>query len=269
MKTKIFDLRKKYINIITDKKDYIFSLEDWATDEYYDEQEKLITDFKKTLKFDKNTYLNIYKDITNWVKNEHKDTLSHELKHLFDYYISNYKQNSDLSNWDNNSHIKITSKKEEIESLFSDLLYIFDKRELSAFQQQLISHIKHSKNNKDLINDLNVELKLIINSSISTFPSNPDKYLRLKFLNVFSDIMYNLAKAWETKYIYTNTGDLHTPTYEEICYIIKEFKLSEKILGKKFNGKTRDDFNKFLEQCFNKIKNIYINILKKATKHLV
>lgn len=179
------------------------------------------------------------------------------------------KKNSDLSNWDNNSHIKITSKKEEIERLFSNLLYIFDKRELSAFQQQLISQIKHSKNNKDLINDLNATLKLIINSNISTFPSNPDNYLRLTFLNVFTDIMYNIAKAWETKYVYTNTNDLHTPTYEEICYIIKEFKLSEKILGKKFNGKTREDFNKFLEQCFNKIKNIYINILKKATKHLV
>lgn len=151
-------LERKYINLITDKKGYNFSFEDWATDEYYDEQEKLITNFKKTFKIDKNYYLN---NISDRQINELKDILSHEIKHLFDYYIAHYKQNINLiKDWDDSSYIKITSQDKYVESLFSDLLYIFDKRELSAFKQQLISQIKHEKNDKNIINNLNTEIKL-------------------------------------------------------------------------------------------------------------
>jgi hypothetical protein len=261
LKTKIFDLRKKYIDLIVDKKGYNFSLEDWATDEYYDEQEKLITNFKKTLKIDKNI-----PDIPDWRINNLKDILSHEIKHLFDYYIAHYKQSINLiKDWDSSSYIKISSQNKNIESLFSDLLYIFDKRELSAFKQQLISQIKHEKNDKNIINNLNAELNLVINNDISTFhnyvPNNIDD-------NVFNSSLYSISSMQNGEYL-KNDLETNTQTYEEICYIIKEFKLSEKILGKKFKGKTKEDFNKFLEQCFNKIKKIYIDVLKKAVKHLV
>lgn len=86
--------------------------------------------------------------------------------------------------------------------------------------------------------------------------------------NVFNSSLSDIANMHNGEYLKNNL-EINTQTYEEICYIIKEFKLSEKILGKKFNGKTKEDFNKFLEQCFNKIKKIYIDVLKKAVKHLV
>jgi len=258
-----------YINIY---EFFIFDIKKYIRSKVYDEMHypsfeesmKVFKNVKKTLKFNKDDYLSVCsefldKNTKSTLTRFIKDTFSHELKHLFDYYIAHYKQNINLiKDWDNNSYIKIPSQNEDIESLFSDLLYFFDKRELSAFQQQLISQIKHSKNNKDLINDLNATLKLIINSNISTFPKDITNTINY---NMFNILMCELAKNWDEKF--------HKQNYEEICYIIKEFKLSEKILGKKFNGKTREDFNKFLEQCFNKIKNIYINILKKATKHLV
>jgi hypothetical protein len=202
------------------------------------------------------------KDIT-------KPVISHEIKHIFDILIGNSKQNKKLLNsFDGNSYVDIDydnpelSKSTYIEAL-SEISYFLNTTEESAHKQQLIEHIKAGDISRKELEEL---LYKIDKSTI-----NEKEHLSAKYCDSFDNcgvISNFLGTFVSIRYAYKTIDDLSNESASELCTIIRQYKVGEKVLGKKFNGSTHKDLKMFYNKSFDKFKKYIVDMIKIAAKHL-
>lgn len=204
------------------------------------------------------------KDIT-------KPVISHEVKHIFDILIGNSKQNKRLLNsFDGNSYIDIDYDNREfsnstyIEAL-SEISYFFNTTEESAHRQQLIEHIKAGDISRKKLEEL---LYKIDKSTVKE-----KGHLHYTYVDSFDNcgvtIISNFLRTFASiRCAYKDIDDLSNESASELCTIIRQYKVSEKVLGKKFNGSTHKDLKMFYDKLFDKFKKYVVNMIKIAAKHL-
>lgn len=197
-----------------------------------------------------------------------KEILSHEIKHIFDYFITTYKNTSMKKSFetgtsyssDSNYETKPESVQRFIFVCTESIMYPFDKAELSAFQQEFIQGVKDKTYDRDFINSILSSLK---KSSIDNFYINEKKSVECKerIKNKYFDSLYYISL------IYNNLNDLDM-TENELVDVIKNIKLSDVILSKPFNGKTFNDVKALFKRLYlygeKEIKKVVI----KAAKNL-
>ena len=197
-----------------------------------------------------------------------KETLSHEIKHIFDYFITTYKNTSMKKSFETGTNYSSNSnyetQPESVQSFISvcteDIMYPFDKAELSAFQQEFIQGTKDKIYDRDFINSILSSLK---KSSIDNFYINEQKAVESKgrIKNKYFGALYYISL------IYNNVHDLDM-TENELVDVIKNIKLSDVILSKPFNGKTFNDVKALFKRLYlygeKEIKKVVI----KAAKNL-
>lgn len=197
-----------------------------------------------------------------------KEILSHEIKHIFDYFITTYKNTSMKKSFetgtryssDSNYETKPESVLNFISICTGCIMYPFDKAELSAFQQEFIQGIKDKTYDRDFINSILSSLK---KSSIDNFYINEKKAVECKekIKNMYFVALYYISL------IYNNVHDLDM-TENELVDVIKNIKLSDVILSKPFNGKTFNDVKALFKRLYlygeKEIKKVVI----KAAKNL-
>lgn len=126
-----------------------------------------------------------YESIVNKVDlSDKKEILSHEIKHIFDYFITTYKNTSMKKSFeigtryssDPNYENKPESVRDFISVCTESIMYPFDKAELSAFQQEFIQGTKDKIYDRDFINSILSSLK---KSTIDNFYINEKKQLNV------------------------------------------------------------------------------------------
>lgn len=197
-----------------------------------------------------------------------KETLSHEIKHIFDYFISTYKNTSMKKSFETgtrySSNFNYEAQPESVQSFVSIctsyVMYPFDKAELSALQQEFIQGIKDKKYDRNFINDILSSLK---NSNIDNFYKKDQKEWdaieRIK--NTYFGSLYYISL------IYNNITDLDM-TENELSEVIKDIHISDVILSKPFNGKTFNDAKVLFKRLYLHGEKEIKKIITKAAKHL-
>lgn len=197
-----------------------------------------------------------------------KETLSHEIKHIFDYFITTYKNTSMKKSFETgtrySSKFNYETQPESIQSFVSIctsyIMYPFDKAELSAFQQELIQGIKDKKYDRNFINDILSSLK---NSSIDNFYKKDQKEWddieRIK--NTYLGSLYYISL------IYNNITDLDM-TENELSEVIKDIRISDVILSKHYTGKTFNDAKVLFKRLYLHGEKEIKKIITKAAKNL-
>lgn len=197
-----------------------------------------------------------------------KETLSHEIKHIFDYFITTYKNTSMKKSFETgtrySTHFNYETQPESVQSFISictsKIMYPFDKAELSAFQQELIQGVKDKKYNRNFINDILSSLK---NSNIDNFYKNEqntwDGIERIK--NTYFGSLYYMSL------IYNNVHDLDM-TESELVDVIKNIRLSDVVLSRPFNGKTFNDVKVLFKRLYLHGEEEIKKIITKAAKNL-
>lgn len=197
-----------------------------------------------------------------------KETLSHEIKHIFDYFITTYKNTSMKKSFETgsrySSNFNYETQPESIQSFVSIctsyIMYPFDKAELSAFQQELIQGIKDKKYDRNFINDILSSLK---NSSIDNFYKKDQKEWddieRIK--NTYLGSLYYISL------IYNNITDLDM-NENELSEVIKDIRISDVILSKPFNGKTFNDAKVLFKRLYLHGEKEIKKVITKAAKNL-
>ena len=194
-----------------------------------------------------------------------KETLSHEIKHIFDYFITTYKNTSMKKSFEvgtrYSSHFNYETQPESVQSFVSvcttNIMYPFDKAELSALQQEFIQGVKDKKYDRDFINNI---LSMLKNSSIDNFYKNEwDGVERIK--NAYLGSLYYISL------IYNNITDLDM-TENELSEVIKDIHISDVVLSKTFNGKTFNDAKNLFKRLYLYGENEIKKIITKAAKNL-
>lgn len=195
-----------------------------------------------------------------------KSIISHEIKHVFDFLIGNSKQDKGLlRSFDGNSYLNISSDNPEISSssfleTISELLYFFNPTEESAHQQQLIEYVKSGKIPREEIERFlqKINKSTVYKDAFSLYDFEYYNNILRDFVGTCSSIAIN----------YDRLQRVSPETISELCTIIKQYKISEKVLHKKFNGSTRNDLRIFFMKCYDKFKQYIMKMFKKAVKHL-
>jgi hypothetical protein len=197
-----------------------------------------------------------------------KETLSHEIKHIFDYFITTYKNTSMKKSFETgtrySSKFNYETQPESIQSFVSvctsHIMYPFDKAELSAFQQEFIQGVKDKKYDRNFINDILSSLK---NSSIDNFYKKDQKEWddieRIK--NTYLGSLYYISL------IYNNITDLDM-TENELSEVIKDIRISEVILSKPYTGKTFNDAKVLFKRLYLYGEKEIKKVITKAAKNL-
>lgn len=197
-----------------------------------------------------------------------KETLSHEIKHIFDYFITTYKNTSMKKSFETgtrySAHFNYETQPESVQSFISicttNIMYPFDKAELSAFQQELIQGIKDKTYDRDFINSILSSLK---NSNIDNFYKNEQNALECKerIKNTYFGSLYYMSL------IYNNVHDLDM-TESELVDVIKNIRLSDVVLSRPFNGKTFNDVKVLFKRLYLHGEKEIKKIITKAAKNL-
>lgn len=197
-----------------------------------------------------------------------KETLSHEIKHIFDYFITTYKNTSMKKSFEMGSRysskFNYETQPESIQSFVSictsNIMYPFDKAELSALQQEFIQGVKDKIYDRDFINGLLSSLK---NSSIDNFYKKEKNALEYKerIKSTYFGSLYYISL------IYNNITDLDM-TENELSEVIKDIRLSDVILSKPFNGKTFNDAKVLFKRLYLHGEKEIKKIITKAAKNL-
>jgi hypothetical protein len=197
-----------------------------------------------------------------------KETLSHEIKHIFDYFITTYKNTSMKKSFETgtrySSSFNYETQPESVQSFVSictsHIMYPFDKAELSALQQEFIQGVKDKTYDRDFINSLLSSLK---NSSIDNFYKKEKNALECKerIKNTYFGSLYYISL------IYNNITDLDM-TENELSEVIKDIRLSDVILSKPFNGKTFNDAKVLFKRLYLYGEKEIKKIIAKAAKNL-
>lgn len=197
-----------------------------------------------------------------------KETLSHEIKHIFDYFITTYKNTSMKKSFDTgsrySSHFNYETQPESVQSFVSvcttNIMYPFDKAELSALQQEFIQGVKDKKYDRDFINNI---LSMIKNSSIDNFYKKDQKEWddieRIK--NTYLGSLYYISL------IYNNITDLDM-TENELSEVIKDIHISDVILSKPYTGKTFNDAKVLFKRLYLYGEKEIKKVITKAAKNL-
>ena len=197
-----------------------------------------------------------------------KETLSHEIKHIFDYFITTYKNTSMKKSFETgtrySSNINYETQPESIQSFISictsNIMYPFDKAELSALQQEFIQGVKDKIYDRDFINDILSSLK---NSNIDNFYKKEKNSLECKerIKNTYFGSLYYISL------IYNNITDLDI-TENELSEVIKDIRISDVILSKPFNGKTFNDAKVLFKRLYLHGEKEIKKVITKAAKNL-
>lgn len=197
-----------------------------------------------------------------------KETISHEIKHIFDYFITTYKNTSMKKSFDTgsrySSNFNYETQPESIQSFVSictsNIMYPFDKAELSALQQEFIQGVKDKTYDRDFINGILSSLK---NSSIDNFYKKEQNALECKerVKNTYFGSLYYISL------IYNNITELDM-TENELTEVIKDIHISDIILSKPFNGKTFNDAKVLFKRLYLYGEKEIKKIITKAAKNL-
>lgn len=197
-----------------------------------------------------------------------KETLSHEIKHIFDYFITTYKNTSMKKSFETgtrySSNFNYETQPESVQSFISictsNIMYPFDEAELSALQQEFIQGVKDKIYDRDFINSILSSLK---NSSIGNFYQKEQNSLECKerIKSTYFGSLYYMSL------IYNNITDLDM-TENELSEIIKEIHISDVILSKPFNGKTFNDAKVLFKRLYLYGEKEIKKVIIKAAKNL-
>ena len=197
-----------------------------------------------------------------------KETISHEIKHIFDYFITTYKNTSMKKSFEvgsrYSSHFNYETQPESVQSFVSvcttNIMYPLDKAELSALQQEFIQGVKDKKYDRDFINNI---LSMLKNSSIDNFYKKDQKEWddieRIK--NTYLGSLYYISL------IYNNIMDLDM-TENELSEVIKDIHISDVVLSKPFNGKTFNDAKILFKRLYLYGEKEIKKVITKAAKNL-
>ena len=197
-----------------------------------------------------------------------KETLSHEIKHIFDYFITTYKNTSMKKSFETgsrySSHFNYETQPESVQSFVSictsRIMYPFDKAELSALQQEFIQGVKDKIYDRDFINDI---LSSIKNSNIDNFCTKEQNSLECKerIKSTYLGALYYISL------IYNNITDLDM-TENELSEVIKDIRISEVILSKPYTGKTFNDAKVLFKRLYLYGEKEIKKVITKAAKNL-
>lgn len=197
-----------------------------------------------------------------------KETISHEIKHIFDYFITSYKNASMKKSFETGSRYSSSfnykTQPESVQSFVSictsNIMYPFDKAELSALQQEFIQGVKDKTYDRDFINSILSSLK---NSNVDNFCTKEQNSLecRERIKNTYLGSLYYISL------IYNNITDLDM-TENELSEVIKDIRISDVILSKSFNGKTFNDAKVLFKRLYLYGEREIKKIIAKAAKNL-
>lgn len=197
-----------------------------------------------------------------------KETISHEIKHIFDYFITSYKNASMKKSFEMGSRYSSSfnyeTQPESIQSFVSicasNIMYPFDRAELSALQQEFIQGVKDKTYDRDFINGILSSLK---NSNVDNFCTKEQSSLecRERIKNTYFGSLYYISL------IYNNITDLDM-TENELSEVIKDIRISDVVLSKPFNGKTFNDAKVLFKRLYLYGEREIKKIIAKAAKNL-